>query len=154
MSNIVEVFREKTDKLFYKNNGYSARELEQIVREYIEIIAMEYNLDVMFREVVLTGSRCRGLEHDSSDLDFVVSFSGHMREDALFDILNEGGLEIEGMKVDFNPIMERESGTLDEYLSEVEKYLEEKGFNQNKMKNNICKKGYYCYSFIREYKGD
>lgn len=136
MSNIVEPFREKTDRLFSKNKGYSARELEQIVREYIEHIVVEYNLDIMLREVVLTGSRCRGLEHDSSDLDFVVSFSGQMREDALFDILNEGGLEIEGMKVDFNPIMERESGILDEYLLEAEKYLEGKRVSSEKMKHN------------------
>lgn len=29
---------------------------------------------------------------------------------------------------DFNPIMETESGTLDEYILQVEKYLEEKRF--------------------------
>ena len=128
MSNIVELFKEKTDKLFCISKGYSARALEQIVREYIECIVVEYNLDVMLKEVVLSGSRCRGLEHDNSDLDFVLYFSGQMREDVLFDILNDEKFEIEDIKVDFNPIMEIESGTLDEYMLQVEKYLEKKRF--------------------------
>ena len=128
MSNIVELVKEKTDKLFCISKRYSARALEQIVREYIECIVVEYNLDVMLKEVVLSGSRCRGLEHDNSDLDFVLYFSGQMREDVLFDILNDEKFEIEGIKVDFNPIMEIESGTLDEYILQVEKYLEEKRF--------------------------
>lgn len=76
MDNIIEQFREKTEKLFCKVDGYSARELEEIVHEQIESMVMEYNLDVVMQEVVLSGSRCRGLEHDGSDLDFVVSFWG------------------------------------------------------------------------------
>ena len=106
------------------------------MREYIECIVVEYNLDVMLKEVVLSGSRCRGLEHDDSDLDFVLYFSGQMREDVLFDILNDEKFEIEGIKVDFNPIMETESGTLDEYILQVEKYLEEKKVSYRRKKNH------------------
>ena len=124
MSNVVELFRKETDALFYKSDGYSARELEQIVREHIEFVVEEYNLDVLVKEVVLSGSRCRGIEHEGSDLDFVVSFSGQEREDVFFDILNEIGFEIDGVKVDINPVSEGKSGTLDEYLSEVARYLE------------------------------
>lgn len=51
-----------------------------------------------------------------------------MREDVLFDILNDEKFEIEGIKVDFNPIMETESGTLDEYIAGRKVFRGKKGF--------------------------
>lgn len=126
MSKIIGSFREKTDKLFNRIDGYSARELEHMVEELVKGKLVEYNLNISVEDVVLSGSRCRGLEYDGSDLDFVVSFSGNEREDVLFDILNEDENEIGGVKVDINPIKAGKTGDLDEYLLMVEEYLKRK----------------------------
>ena len=76
--------------------------------------------------VIVSGSRCRGIEKAGSDLDVVLEYKGNVREDAFFDILHEDGMEIGGVKVDINPITEGKTGTLAEYLLGVEKHLEEK----------------------------
>lgn len=76
------------------------------------------------------GSRSReGLYHEGSDIDVVVSFSGSLREDAFFNALHEDGLEIAGIPVDINPISTEKTGTLEEYLENAEKYLDEKQSN-------------------------
>ncbi len=135
MSNIVKHFKEKTDKLFSKIDGYSARELEQMIRERIQDMVEEYSLDVIIDEVVLSGSRSRGLENKDSDLDFVVLFSGLVREDVLFDILNAQHYTIGGVEVDINPIKENKSGSLEDYLINVEKYFANQ--KEESKKNNI-----------------
>ena len=73
------------------------------------------------------GSRSReGLYHEGSDIDVVVSYSGSLREDDFFNVLHEDGLEIAGIPVDINPISTEKTGTLEEYLENAEKYLDEK----------------------------
>ena len=54
--------------------------------------------------MVVSGSRCRGLEKAGSDLDVVVEYKGREHEDDLFNAFNEDGLMIGGIKVDINPI--------------------------------------------------
>lgn len=82
--------------------------------------------DVELVDVVVSGSRCRGLEKTDSDLDVVVEYKGREHEDDLFNAFNEDGLMIGGVKVDINPITEGKTGTLATYLSGVESYLAEK----------------------------
>ena len=123
---IVEKFRSKTDKLFHKIDGQSADDIEKIVATYVQSKIEEENLDVEIIDVIVSGSRCRGIEKNNSDLDMVVEYKGSIREDNLFNILNEDGFEIVGIKVDINPIIEGKSGTLEEYLPNIEKYLDEK----------------------------
>lgn len=123
---IVEEFRCRTDKLFHKIDGQSADDIEKIAASYVKSKIKEENLDVEIVDVIVSGSRCRGIEKDNSDLDMVVEYKGSVREDDFFDILNEDGFEIVGIKVDINPITEGKSGALEEYLPDVEKYLEEK----------------------------
>ena len=86
----------------------------------------EYEIDVELVDVVVSGSRCRGLEKAGSDLDVVVEYKGREHEDDLFNVFNEDGLMIGGVKVDINPITEGKTGTLATYLPEVESYLAEK----------------------------
>ena len=55
--------------------------------------------------VVVSGSRCRGLENDNSDIDVVVEIKGsELKEDALFNIFHEEEMEIDGITVDINPV--------------------------------------------------
>lgn len=86
----------------------------------------EYGLDAKIVDVVVAGSRCRGIEQENSDLDVVVEYTGSTREDDFFNMLHEDSIYIAGIQVDINPITEGRTGTLETYLPEVETYLQEK----------------------------
>jgi hypothetical protein len=81
-------------------------------------------VDAKLIGLAVIGSRCRGLEHDGSDLDIVAEYRGDVREDVLFDILHEDGLQIGGIKVDINPITEEKTGTLASYLANAQGYID------------------------------
>lgn len=76
--------------------------------------------------MILSGSRCRGIEKFGSDLDVVVDYKGNIREDDFFNILHEDGFAIAGIAVDINPITEDKTESLAEYLESAEQYLKEK----------------------------
>ena len=44
--------------------------------------------------MILSGSRCRGIEKTGSDLDVVVDYKGTIREDDFFNILHEDGFRL------------------------------------------------------------
>ena len=104
----------------------SAAEIEEIVEEYVTNKLRDCDFDAEVSGVVISGSRCRGLEGKHSDLDVVVEYTGDEREDDMFNLLHEDKFSIGGVKVDINPITECRTGTLEEYLPGVEKYLDEK----------------------------
>lgn len=97
-----------------------------MVRGHIEDAIETFGLDAKVVDVVLVGSRSRGIEHEESDVNVVVEFYGSEREDALSDILNEEGLSIAGKTIDINTITKDRTGTLETFLPEEEKYLAEK----------------------------
>lgn len=113
-------------QLFNGINGQTQDDIEQTVWAYLQSKLDEYEIDVELVDVVVSGSRCRGLEKAGSDLDVVVEYKGREHEDDLFNVFNEDGLMIGGVKVDINPITEGKTGTLATYLPEVESYLAEK----------------------------
>lgn len=123
---VVEAFRAKTRDLFHELDGQNAESIESMVRSHVEDALQTFDIDAQVVDVVLVGSRCRGIEHEDSDVDVVVEYYGSEREDSLFNILNEEGLSIGGRNIDINPITKDRSGTLETYLPEVEKYLAEK----------------------------
>ena len=123
---VITDFKRKTDEMFHRIDGMSASEIEEIVSDYVQSKIDENNLEAEVVGVVVSGSRCRGIEKAGSDLDVVLEYKGNVREDTFFDILHEDGMEIGGVKVDINPITEGKTGTLEKYLPSVEKYLEEK----------------------------
>ena len=131
---VVYGFRQKTEMFFHEIGGQSVGEIEQSVWDYIDSKTQENALDVQIEDVVVTGSRSRGLEQSGSDLDVVVEYKGSEREDSLFEILHEDNLTIGGVSVDINPIKEGKSGTLQTYLSEAEQYLSQKQKAQEKPK--------------------
>ena len=123
---VVADFKAKTEELFNGINGQTQDDIEQTVWAYLQSKLDEYKIDVELVDVVVSGSRCRGLEKAGSDLDVVVEYKGREHEDTLFNIFNEDGLTIGGVKVDINPITEGKTGTLATYLPGVESYLAEK----------------------------
>ncbi len=122
-SNVVEEFRAKTNELFRDISELNAAEIEEMVKCHVQDKIDEYGIDATIVDAVVTGSRCRGLEKEGSDIDVVVELSTNEREDDLFNAFNEDGLRIGDVKVDINPITEQRTGTLESYLPGVEEYL-------------------------------
>lgn len=125
-SNIVADFRAKTEEMYHPIKSQRPSEIEEAVAAFAQAEIEEYGMDAQIVNVVLSGSRCRGLEGEGSDLDMVIEYTGTAREDDMFAVLNEAGLKIEGVSVDINPIKEDKTGTLETYLPQVESYLSEK----------------------------
>ena len=134
-SDIVAEFRSKTDELFHEVDGQCAGDIEKMVAAYVQEKIEEEMLDAEIVDVVLSGSRCRGLEKKGSDLDVVVEYKGSIREDDFFNMLHEDDYEISGIKVDINPITEGKTGKLETYLPGVEEYLREKEMERNERKS-------------------
>lgn len=126
IDDVIAAFRSRTDSLFHSFDNMSAADVEALVTDYIAGKIEEYALDIEVLGVIVTGSRCRGLENDDSDIDVVVEYKGRMKEDALFNILHEDEFTIFDVAVDINPITEVESGSLVTYLPWAEEYLLEK----------------------------
>ena len=125
-SRIIADFKAKTEELFNGINGQTQDDIEQTVWAYLQSKIDEYEIDIDLVDMVVSGSRCRGLEQAGSNLDIVVEYKGRENEDDLFNAFNEDGLTIGGVKVDINPITEGKTGTLAAYLPGVESYLAEK----------------------------
>ncbi len=122
--NVVENFKAKTNELFHEISEMNPAEIEETVKCHVQAKLEECGIDAVIVDAVVTGSRCRGLEREGSDLDVVVELSTNEREDVLFDAFNEDGLHIGGVKVDINPITAQRTGSLETYLPQVEDYLE------------------------------
>lgn len=137
---VVADFRARTEELFYSLDGQSAEDIEKTVYAYVRSQIDEYGLDAEIVDVVVSGSRCRGIEKENSDLDVVVEYTGSTREDDLFNMLHEDSIYIAGIQVDINPITEGRTGTLETYLPEVETYLQEKA-QQEQTNNQLVTQG-------------
>ena len=110
-------------------NGMNRAEVEYDVLAHTRAVLEEMGLE---NEVTLIGARVYGsrsrddLYREDSDLDVVLSYRGNVREDVLFNAVNEAGLKIAGIPIDINPISEEKTGTLAEYMKRAEAYLDEK----------------------------
>ena len=123
-SSIIADFRAKTNEMFHDISEMNPAEIEETIKCHVQAKIDEYDIDATIIDAVVVGSRCRGLEKDSSDLDVVVELSTNEREDDLFNAFNEDGLHTGEVKVDINPITAQRTGTLETYLPQAEKYLE------------------------------
>lgn len=95
---------------------YARAELEEAGYEEITLLAAR-----------VYGSRTReNLYREDSDLDVVLSYTGDIREDVFFNLLQENGMRIAGLKIDINPISLEKTGTLQEYMKREEQYLDER----------------------------
>ena len=125
---IVADFRAATERLYHPERlgGKRIEDIEGQVREMVQETIDTYNLDARIKDVILTGSRCRGVERKDSDIDVVVSFSGKEREDDLFNLMHEELTMTGGAVLDINPINEKETGLLADYLTVAEAFLAKK----------------------------
>ena len=85
--------------------------IKQIVKSYILD-----KIDVDIIDIELYGSRTKEAAREDSDLDIILEYKGNIREDDLFNILNDDPLYIDDIKVDINPITGR---TIKEYMKNL-----------------------------------
>lgn len=117
-------FREKTETYFHPVEGMNATEVENAVRDYLMDTIRRQDLLIQIGEVMVYGSRCRGTEKTTSDIDIVVEYKGDMREDDLFNLLHEDEFLLGNHKVDINPIKDDKSGNIADFLRQAAIYME------------------------------
>ena len=117
-------FREKTETYFRPVEGMNATEVEDAVRDYLMDTIRRQDLLIQIGEVVVYGSRCRGTEKTTSDIDIVVEYKGDIREDDLFNLFHEDEFLLGNHKVDINPIQADKSGNIAEFLQQATIYME------------------------------
>ena len=123
---VISAFKDKTKEMFHELDGMNPETIEADVKNIVQGIVNDYGMDVNIEDVVVSGSRCRGMEDKGADLDVVLYYSGSVREDELFNTLHQSNIIMGGVNLDINPISQEQHGSLSEYLSSVETYLAEK----------------------------
>ena len=112
---VISAFKDKTKELFHELDGLAPETIEANVKALVQGIVNDYGLNVTIEDVVVSGSRCRGLEEEGADLDVVLYFSGSEREDSLFNTLHQDGkIIMGGVNLDINPISQEQTGSLSE----------------------------------------
>ena len=86
-------------------------EILDIVKSYVLD-----KIDIEIIDIVPYGSRTKESARKDSDLDILLEYKGNIREDDLFNILNDDPLYIDDIKVDINPITGR---TIKEYMKNL-----------------------------------
>ena len=107
---------------------YTQYEVKQMVEDYVkEKISEDFpDEDISVKQLTVIGSRSRGEAHEGSDLDILLEYGGEgVKEDTLFNALNENRLEIGGIPVDINPINPHYSVNTAEWLARDAKWREE-----------------------------
>ena len=99
-----------------------------MVEDYVnEKLAEDFpGEDIYVKQVTIIGSRSRGEAKEGSDLDILLEYGGEgVKEDALFNVLNEKRLEINDIPVDINPINPYYSMNTAEWLARDVRWREE-----------------------------
>lgn len=97
-------------------DGLTDYDIYNACDEYIEGVIRDSQLNIAQVDMVAIGSRAFGTAREDSDLDILVEYKGDVKEDAVFNALNEEPFELLGIKVDFFPIRAEQSGTLLQWL--------------------------------------
>lgn len=112
------------------NFGDSVENITEGIRADIQNILDENNIsadEFKINDIRIYGSYATGQNKNTSDIDFLVEYSGTMREDDAFNIFSEAELKLtdingKEVNVDINPIRKDKSGTIDEFLERNKDY--------------------------------
>ena len=123
---LVRKFKDKTKALFHPIGGMSVDVIEDKVKNIVLDIARDYELNAEIKDVIISGSRCRGIEKPHSDLDVVVAYLGTEKEEDFSTLLHDELIRFEDVELDIIPINIEKEGRWTEYLSAQEALLSER----------------------------
>ena len=100
-------------------------EIEESLKADVEELFRQYDSGETEKNLTLVGVKMYRDPAKDGKISLLVEFDSknpenRWREDSLFNALNEEGIEFNGMKVDFNPITKEKSGTIEQYLKQLE----------------------------------
>lgn len=100
-------------------------EIEESLKADVEELFRQYDSGETEKNLTLVGVKLYRDPAKDGKISLLVEFDSknpenRWREDSLFNALNEEGIEFNGMKVDFNPITKEKSGTIEQYLKQLE----------------------------------
>ena len=112
------------------NFSDSVENITEGIRADIQNILDENNIsadEFKINDIRIYGSYATGQNKNTSDIDFLVEYSGTMREDDAFNIFSDAELKLtdingKEVNVDINPIRKDKSGTIDEFLERNKDY--------------------------------
>ena len=119
---------------------YLESEIEESLKADIEELFRQYDSGETEENLTLVGVKMYRDPAKDGKISLLVEFDSknpenRWREDSLFNALNEEGIEFNGMKVDFNPITKDKSGTIEQYLKQLEGFEnEEEVIRENALK--------------------
>ena len=90
----------------WRIKGLSETDIRLKIADYIDDLLIGLTEEEFkYIDMELVGSRISGTNRENSDLDVVLYYSGTMREDGLFNLLNDDSsrLYIGDIVVDINP---------------------------------------------------
>lgn len=117
--------RDNLNSNIEENFDDTAENITSYIKGDIQNILEENNVDeseFKLEDVRIYGSYSTSSNNKNSDLDFLVQYSGTMKEDVAFNMFADSNLAItdkngNDVKVDLNPINSSLSGTIDEHLN-------------------------------------
>lgn len=101
---------------------YDREDLKNLVVDFFNETFEDTENAPTIKGVEVYGSRARGTANEKSDLDVVIEYEGDWKEDSVFNALHETPFEIEGIKVDINPINRTQSKSLGDFMKEAREY--------------------------------
>lgn len=121
----LETFRKKTEQYFNPICGWTVSDIEFTIKDELIGFIKENAIDIIIKDIFISGSRSRGIENNNSDLDIVITYEGNYSAYSLANLLNSTDKTWLSniIKVDFNPIIVDENGLLEKYLNITENYL-------------------------------
>lgn len=116
--------RDNLNSNIEENFDDTAENITSYIKDDIQNILDENNVDeseFKLEDIRIYGSYSTSSNKKGSDLDFLVQYSGTMKEDVAFNMFADSNLSItdkngNDVKVDLNPINSSLSGTIDEHL--------------------------------------
>ncbi len=117
--------RDNLNSNIEENFDDTAENITSYIKADIQNILDENNVDeseFKLEDIKIYGSYSTSTNKKGSDLDFLVQYSGTMKEDVAFNMFADNNLSItdkngNDVKVDLNPINSSLSGTIDEHLN-------------------------------------
>lgn len=98
------------------------KKLNQILYKVAQHITYQFNrYNRIFKptKICLVGSRVRGTNTDSADIDVAIQYKGELKEEDVFNILHKEPLIIDGLRVDYIPYNESKGNRIDNYTKQI-----------------------------------